>query len=194
VGVGLIIPIFALYFVDVLGQSPEMLAFVMSIGGLVNIVFSAPIGMLSDRIGRKRIIYVGMLLAVVATFMWGFVPVALGIAVLFILRSFSFALFFPPYRALQADIIPGPVRGRMMSQMQASWNLGAVLGPIIGGSIYVAYQGQTFSVAGFAYEGAALPFAFTAAFTAVGMLLMTRVRERPQSKADTPIATGKERP
>jgi len=184
IGMGLIIPIFALYFVDVIGETAAMLAFIMSIGGLINVVFSAPIGMLSDRIGRKRLIYIGMGVGVIATFLWGFVPVAIGVAVLFVMRAFSFALFFPPYRALQADLIPGPVRGRIMGRMQSFWNFGAIIGPIAGGAIYEAFLGRSFDVLGFYFEGAALPFAFTAAFSLLAILLMVPIRERGPGKDD----------
>jgi MFS family permease len=182
IGIGLIIPIFALYFVEVIHGAVEMLAFLMSIGGLVNILFSTPLGMLSDHIGRKLLIYIGMMIGVIVMFIWGFVPFVLGIGILFVVRSFSFAIFFPSYRALQADIIPGPVRGRLMGRMQSFWNLGAVLGPIIGGMIYEAYFGQTFDVVGFNFEGAALPFFFTGLFSFFGVLFMIRVSERHPRK------------
>ncbi|RLE59643.1 MAG: hypothetical protein DRJ35_05290, partial [Thermoprotei archaeon] len=52
------------------------------------------------------------------------------------LRNIAFNFYIPSFRALQADLVPKEIRGRIFGTIQMFFNLGAVLGPIIGGALY----------------------------------------------------------
>ena len=62
-GMFLILPIFALYAPQLQGGEDHMLVGIaLGAYGLTQAILQLPFGMLSDRIGRKRVIYIGLLL------------------------------------------------------------------------------------------------------------------------------------
>ena len=72
-GMFLILPIFAIYAEKLPGgQSHLMIGLALGAYGLTQALFQLPFGMASDRFGRKRVIYVGLLLFVIGSVVAGF--------------------------------------------------------------------------------------------------------------------------
>ena len=67
-GMFLILPVFAIYAEQTLGATHFQAGLALGIYGLTQALFQLPFGMASDRYGRKRMIYVGLLLLVVGSF------------------------------------------------------------------------------------------------------------------------------
>ena len=61
-GLFMIFPVFALYAQHLPGSTPIMVGLAIGIYGLTQATLQIPFGMLSDRFGRKRIIYIGLLI------------------------------------------------------------------------------------------------------------------------------------
>lgn len=72
-GMFLILPIFAIY-AEGLPSSPSAFQVGLALGayGLTQALFQLPFGMLSDRYGRKNIIYIGLLLFALGSFVSGY--------------------------------------------------------------------------------------------------------------------------
>ncbi|MFM8492060.1 MAG: MFS transporter, partial [Candidatus Methylopumilus sp.] len=72
-GMFLILPIFAIYAEELPG-SPSAFPVGLALGayGLTQALFQLPFGMLSDRYGRKNIIYIGLLLFALGSFVSGY--------------------------------------------------------------------------------------------------------------------------
>jgi len=60
-GLFLILPVFSLYATELSGYTPTLAGIALGIYGLTQAVFQIPLGMLSDRIGRKPVIIGGLL-------------------------------------------------------------------------------------------------------------------------------------
>lgn len=60
IGLFMIVPIFALYAKDLAGSTPVLVGIAIGIYGLTQGLFQIPFGMLSDRIGRKPVIFLGL--------------------------------------------------------------------------------------------------------------------------------------
>lgn len=67
-GMFLILPVFAIYAEQTLGATHFQAGLALGIYGLTQALFQLPFGMASDRYGRKRMIYFGLLLLVVGSF------------------------------------------------------------------------------------------------------------------------------
>ncbi|MEN8214833.1 MAG: MFS transporter [Pseudomonadota bacterium] len=61
-GLFMIFPVFALYAQDLPGATPLLVGLAIGIYGLTQAILQIPFGMLSDRFGRKPIIYIGLLI------------------------------------------------------------------------------------------------------------------------------------
>ena len=156
--IGLIIPIFALYVADVFFLDEGTIGFIFTISGSVALLVNYPAGKLSDRIARLKIVIVGMAFTGLAFIGVGF-STTLHMAILFfIFRSTAFQAYLPAYRAFQADKIPTLLRGKIMGRIQSAFNVGAVLGPLIGAAIYEYYAGAVLKILEYNVYGGGVPF------------------------------------
>jgi len=67
-GMFLILPVFAIYAQQTLGATPFQAGVALGIYGLTQALFQLPFGMASDRFGRKRMIYLGLIMLVTGSF------------------------------------------------------------------------------------------------------------------------------
>ena len=77
-GLFMILPVFALYAEHLRGDTPTLAGLAIGIYGFSQALFQIPFGFLSDRYGRKRMIYIGLLIfaagsvvAALADSIWG---------------------------------------------------------------------------------------------------------------------------
>ncbi|PVY70305.1 putative MFS family arabinose efflux permease [Tamilnaduibacter salinus] len=70
-GLFMVLPVFVLLGQDLVGATPALLGFAMGAYGLSQALLQIPFGMLSDRIGRKRLIHFGLALFAVGSLLAG---------------------------------------------------------------------------------------------------------------------------
>src|SRR5450830_185674 len=72
-GMFLILPIFSIYAETLPGgKNHLMIGLALGAYGLTQAIFQLPFGIASDRFGRKRVIYVGLILFVIGSLVAGF--------------------------------------------------------------------------------------------------------------------------
>jgi predicted MFS family arabinose efflux permease len=132
-GLFLILPVFALYAHDLAGATPLLVGIAIGAYGLTQAILQIPFGMLSDRIGRKPVIYGGL-----AVFVLGSVIAALATSIEGVIlgRVIQGAgAVSAAVTALTADLTRDEVRTRAMAGIGASiglaFGLALVLGPAI---------------------------------------------------------------
>lgn len=147
VGFGIIIPILPFYSRS-LGASSFHMGMLMTMYSLIQFIFAPFWGNLSDRVGRKPILTIGLL-------GFGFTFILFGLAKtlwqLFLFRGLSGLLSsaaLPTAMAIVGDITSEEDRGKGMGMIGASMGLGMVLGPAIGGFLSSFGIGVPFFVAG----------------------------------------------
>jgi MFS family permease len=125
-----VLPLFALY----LGAGPEAIGLAVGISTITGIFFKLPAGALSDIIGRKRTMLVGLVVFAVMPFAYLLVyDYRLLVAVRF-LHGLATAVYGPVSMAVVADIAGGK-KGEMLSWFSSITIIGNLLGAPLGGFI-----------------------------------------------------------
>jgi len=181
--VGFIIPITVLYFGDIFGATALQIGTILSISGFVGLTCNLYAGRISDRVGRKPIIALGSLPARLATLIFPFASNLTSAAGITIFRSFGHNVAMPASRALNADLIPEKVRGKLFGRLAAFFSLGAILGPVLSTWLYDAYRFSTFEVpwlGNLVVRGAGLPFVVSGVFGLFSLFLVLAFVKEPK--------------
>jgi MFS family permease len=183
--VGFIIPISVLYFGDIFNATSLQIGIILSISGFVGLACNLYAGRLSDRVGRKPIIALGSLPSRLSTIVFPFAPDLVSAAGVTVFRSFGHNIAMPASRALNADLIPEKMRGKLFGRLAAFFSLGAILGPVLSTLIYDAYRLSTFQVAwlgNLLIRGAGIPFLVSSAIGLFSLFLLVAFVGEPQRK------------
>ncbi|MDO4540747.1 MAG: MFS transporter [Syntrophomonadaceae bacterium] len=146
-GFSIIMPILP-YYADAFDASAFQVGLLMAVYALCQLIFSPWWGALSDRVGRKPIIILG-LLGYAITFIW--FAFADSLVMLFIARALGGVLAcaaLPTAMASMADLSSEEDRGRAMGLAGASIGMGMIFGPALGGLLSSVSLGFPFLVAG----------------------------------------------
>ncbi len=172
-----VIPIFPGYAKDV-GASLSMLGSYGSVAAMAMLLLSLPLGRLSDRYGRRRMMLPGLILFIVVplTYMAAQSPyhlypirVALGLGV---------GLIFGNGFLLMSEVSEPGFRNVAQGLYMTSMGLGFTLGPLVGG---------------FAAKlvGPSLSFKISSGFAVLGLLLLLMVKEnRVRESGKTEVRAG----
>lgn len=131
-GMFLVLPVLALH-AHAMSQDMHMVGLTMAMYGLTQAILQLPLGMLSDKWGRKKVIYLGMGVFALGSFMAAF---ATSVEVLIVARAIQGAgAVSAAVTALLADLTRDEVRTRAMSLIGLSIGLtfavSLVLSPIL---------------------------------------------------------------
>jgi MFS family permease len=134
-GTSLLLPFFALYMTRRFDVGMETAGALFAVWTTSSFIGSFPGGALTDQLGRKRMIILGL----VAT---SLSHLALGLAntlTLFFIFGFISGIFTdiasPAYQAVVADLLPEQKRTQGYGIVRVAVNVSAALGPAIGGFI-----------------------------------------------------------
>ncbi len=152
-GFGIVIPIMP-FFVTDLGGGPTVLGLFMASYSLMQFFFAPFWGRLSDRIGRRPVLLIGLLGYGFTFILFGFASKLWMIFAIRILSGIISSATLPTAMAYIADTTEGNERSKGMGLMGAAMGMGMIFGPAIGGWL--------------GHHGFALPF-----FAAGALCLLT---------------------
>ncbi|WP_099354025.1 MFS transporter [Fredinandcohnia onubensis] len=147
VGFGIIIPVIPFYAED-LGASPTELGLLMAVYSLMQFLFAPMWGRISDRIGRKPVIMIGIFGLAVSFFLMALSTELWMLFAARIIGGFLSAANMPTVMAYAADITSEEDRGKGMGIIGASIGLGFIFGPAIGGIFSKTDLQMPFYIAG----------------------------------------------
>ncbi len=171
-------------FVKGMGGSAEIIGLISAISPIAGIVFSFPVGVMSDRIGRKKILLVSGLVFLVAPLLyllvsdpWYLVPVRF-------FHGLATAILGPVASAAIAEAY-GKSKGEKLGTYSSATLIGRTIAPIMGGAL----------ISFFMVKGGLIPYkaVYAAAFVASipAFLLCFLIRDsRPDGHKKGP--TGRE--
>lgn len=159
VGFGIVIPLLPLY-AERFGAGPVAVAWLVAVYSLMQLLFAPWWGSLSDRVGRRPVLLVGLFGSAASYLLFG---VAGSLAALFLGRALAGVMGanVGVAQAYIADVTAPEERAKGMGLIGAAFGLGFIFGPAIGGAL--------------SHFGAAVPFLGAAALAGVNGLLALRL-------------------
>lgn len=172
-GLFMILPVFVLLGRDLTGATPMLLGVALGAYGLSQALLQIPFGMLSDRFGRKPLIYLGLILFAAGSLVAAFSDSIHGVIAGRILQGAG--AIASVLMALASDLTREENRTRAMAMIGLSiglaFALSLVLGPLVGD-----------------WYGLTGIFSLTAAFSVVGIVLVATVVPTPEIRMHQPDA------
>ncbi|TFH03463.1 MAG: MFS transporter, partial [Candidatus Thorarchaeota archaeon] len=83
----------------------------------------------------------------------------------------------PAMRAIQADVVPWNLRGKLFGTIQAFFNAGATIGPIVGGALFAYFSLILIPLGPFILEGLVVPFWLASGLGLIGAFLLWKYVE-----------------
>jgi DHA1 family tetracycline resistance protein-like MFS transporter len=144
VGFGIVLPLLPLYAKD-FQASPKELGFLIASFSAMQFLFAPVWGRVSDRVGRRPVLLVGLAGSVVFYTVFAFAD---GVPLLFAARIGAgiCGATISTAAAYIADVTPPEKRARGMALIGAAFGIGFTLGPPLG--FYAAHLGEVYEKAG----------------------------------------------
>jgi MFS family permease len=130
--IGSLIP---LYLGLQLGQTSTEVGSWFGVYGLVNVLMIAPTGMLSDSRGRKAVVIPSAYLSVIVFLAFPLASGNLQLLVLAVLTGLANGLALGTMATYTYDVIPEHARARLQALRRLFADVGALMGPVMGGAI-----------------------------------------------------------
>ena len=177
---GLRIALVPLFVTEVLHRGAGVAGLALATFAIGNVSAVIPSGRLSDRVGRKKLLVIGLFTAGVATLVVGFAASLLLFLVGAYLAGAATGMFTAPQQAAVADVIGNKARGgTAVATFQMMADLGSILGSLAVGAIAQQFSfAWAFVVSGVILVSAALGWLFAPE---------TRPRPAPESTPHRPL-------
>ena len=133
-GIGIIAPILPLY-ADTFGATRVAVGLVFSAFSISRFALGPFVGRFSDRIGRKRILLVGLALFTVISVLYVVAHNIWQLAGFRLLQGGASVMVTPIAQAYVGDITPAGREGRSLNLFYAAMFFGVALGPLLGGQL-----------------------------------------------------------
>ena len=124
-------PVLALFAAS-FGVGPEAIGFAVAISTITGVFFKMPAGVISDIIGRRRTMLIGLVFFAVIPFLYLLVHSYNSLLVVRFLHGFATAIYGPVIMAVVVDIA-GSKRGEMLSFFSSVTIVGNLIGAPLGG-------------------------------------------------------------
>lgn len=145
-GIGLVIPVLP-SIMNELNLSGQMVGYLVSAFAFAQLLLSPQAGRWVDRIGRKPMIVIGLLLFSFSELLFGLGKIVEVLFISRILGGISAAFIMPAVTAFIADITSLENRSKAMGYMSAAISTGFIIGPGIGGFLAIIGTRVPFFVA-----------------------------------------------
>jgi MFS family permease len=130
-------------FSQAIGAGDAMIGLIAAISPLAGILFSFPVGVLSDHLGRRRLLITSGAIFLLAPLLYLFVTDPLWLIPVRFFHGTATAILGPVISAVIAERFPEN-KGEMLGQYSSAGLMGRTLAPLAGGiiiSYYVFYPG-----------------------------------------------------
>jgi MFS family permease len=176
-GFSMVFPVLSLFLEEQYFLTPEYIGIVFGIAGIAGVAFNPVGGYLADKTSKKALVVTTAIVSGSLLFFLGFQMGVYLLIGIFIGRQLVQQINMPAFRALQADLVEAEKRGLEFGNVQMFFNLGSVIGPVIGGLLYDQFRYDSWVIASFTTFGIEVIMLITtiiAYFSALVILLFVK--------------------
>jgi MFS family permease len=167
-----LIPVIPLYSSG-LSASISEIGVIVALLSYGTALFMIPFGLLSDRVGRRTLLVIGLIISAICPFLYSFTTTITQLSLLRALHGIGLAAQIPVTIAAVLDLSPANQRGKALGWYTTATQSGLMVGPVIGGYLL---NSLSFSAV----------FITSSIFSVAGLIIvLLRSREIPQRKIDT---------
>lgn len=130
-------------FSQALGADGTVIGLIAAFSPLAGILFSFPVGVLSDHIGRKRLLVAAGAVFLIAPVLYLFITAPVWLIPVRFFHGTATAILGPVISAVIAERFPD-TKGEMLGQYASATLIGRTLAPLVGGAIisyFIMYPG-----------------------------------------------------
>ncbi|MHA2384815.1 MAG: MFS transporter [Candidatus Thorarchaeota archaeon] len=178
IGFGIVTPIFPFYIVE-LGVGATELGVLAASFALTRILLAGPLGGLSDRVGRKRVLLAALAGFAVSNLIYAYASTIIVMIIARALEGGISAGFYPAANAFVSDMTTPENRGTAMGYLSMGNMVGFVVGPALGGVLAE-------------FLGIRLPFVIAAAASLVTLVILNLIVHEPERRSSL-AELGKDR-
>ncbi|QKE85829.1 MFS transporter [Arthrobacter sp. NEB 688] len=139
------LPFTAIYMHEVRGVPLSVTGLLMGLIAGVAVVVTAPVGVITDRVGARPVVIAGLLAQVLGALVMAFATTVTGLTVAVVLLGISFGVGWPSFNAMIASIVEGRLRTQYFGINFALVNLGIGIGGVVSGFLADVSRPGTFS-------------------------------------------------
>lgn len=133
---GLRVALVPLFVTEILGRGASVAGLALATIGIGNVCAVLPSGQLSDRIGRRRPLIIGLLVSAIATILLGATSSLTMFLVAAYLTGLASGMYGAPQQAVIADLVGSQARaGTAVATYQMMADLGSIFGSLVVGQI-----------------------------------------------------------
>jgi multidrug resistance protein len=169
IGFGIVTPIFPFYIVE-LGVGATELGVLAASFALTRILLAGPLGGLSDRVGRKRVLLAALAGFAVSNLIYAYASTIIVMIIARALEGGISAGFYPAANAFVSDMTTPENRGTAMGYLSMGNMVGFVVGPALGGVLAE-------------FLGIRLPFVIAAAASLVTLVILNLIVHEPERRS-----------
>ncbi len=167
-GFSVVAPVFPHYAMS-LGASYALLGFIVSIYGATQLITQIPIGRQSDRVGRKKILLLGLITFTFMPLLYIYASDAYFLLLIRALGGVGASAVWPLAMALIVDQTEAEGRGAALGFYNASFYSALAFGPLLGGGLYDRF-------------GIEAPFIFWALLGVASVIIVYLKVQEPEKK------------
>lgn len=144
-GRGMTLPFTVIYVHEVRGIPLDVAGLLMGLIAVVALLVTAPVGVLTDRLGARVVVIAGNVAQVLGALVVAFATTVPAFVVGFTLLGISFGVGWPAFNALIGTIVTGRLRTQYFGISFALVNLGIGVGGIVSGFLTDVQRPGTFT-------------------------------------------------
>ncbi len=144
-GRGMTLPFTIIYMHEVRGIDLDVAGLLMGLIAVVAVLITAPVGILTDRLGARPVVIAGLFAQVLGAVVIAFATTVPAFVVAVSLLGVSFGIGWPAFNAMIASIVDGRLRTQFFGVNFALVNLGIGVGGVVSGFLTDVDRPGTFT-------------------------------------------------